>query len=561
MAAKDGFLSKYVAGLMRAIAVIIGLVCVVMPLQSLAQEAITPADTALDQVEVDPETFVAPVVVDGETLFLVRGSSALPAHERAEKIVERVIAMAELPHFVPIEFTTLENELGLAIIANGRMMTITTLADAEYEQIDLKVLAALHAEAIDAAIDSYRLGRSDEARVDSALVAVGWTIGFLLLTGLFARRREKLVHAAETITTKRFVQVEEATSSVVKGNAIARLVGFVTNLVLWVIYLIALYFYLSFVLLSFTETRPIAQLLLTYVSEPMVDVMLGFVAFLPNFITLTIIVILTKYLVNGLRLFMDNVEAGTFRLANFEPHWITPTFNIGRVLIVAVAVVFAYPHIPGSDSKAFQGLTILAGIMVSLGSNTVVSNMMAGLFVIYRRSTNIGDRIKVGEQVGDVIEIKLMETLIKSIKNEMISIPNAQLLNSEVINYSRKIDGRGLLVHTTVGIGYEEPQEKIKAMLVEAANRTSSLRKSPDPFVLCTSLADYAINYQVNAFTTRGSLLPKILSDLHFNIIDVFNENNVQIMTPSYMVDPEEMKIPKEEWDGQLALRKEPHKT
>ncbi|MEL6807136.1 MAG: mechanosensitive ion channel domain-containing protein [Pseudomonadota bacterium] len=103
--------------------------------------------------------------------------------------------------------------------------------------------------------------------------------------------------------------------------------------------------------------------------------------------------------------------------------------------------------------------------MVSLGSNTVVSNMMAGLFVVYRRSTNIGDRIKVGNQVGDVVEIKLMETLVKSIKNEMISIPNAQLLNSEVTNYSRTIDGRGLMVNTTVGIGYEEPQEKWDGVL------------------------------------------------------------------------------------------------
>jgi len=179
--------------------------------------------------------------------------------------------------------------------------------------------------------------------------------------------------------------------------------------------------------------------------------------------------------------------------------------------------------------------------------------MMAGLFVIYRRSTNIGDRIKVGDQVGDVVEIKMMETLIKSVKNEMVSIPNAQLLNSEVVNYSRKIDGRGLLVHTTVGIGYEEPQDKVEAMLIEAARRTRDLKQSPEPFVLWAQLADYAINYQVNAFTTRGSSLPRILSDLHRNIVDVFNENGVQIMTPSYEADPEELKIPAEPWDGTLA--------
>lgn len=159
----------------------------------------------------------------------------------------------------------------------------------------------------------------------------------------------------------------------------------------------------------------------------------------------------------------------------------------------------------------------------------------------------------VGDQIGDVVEIKMMETLIKSVKNEMVSIPNAQLLNSEVVNYSRKIDGRGLLVHTTVGIGYEEPQNKVEAMLIEAARRTRDLKKSPAPFVLWANLADYAINYQINAFTTRGSSLPRILSDLHRNIVDVFNENGVQIMTPSYMADPEKPKVPTQPWDGKLA--------
>ena len=139
-------------------------------------------------------------------------------------------------------------------------------------------------------------------------------------------------------------------------------------------------------------------------------------------------------------------------------------------------------------------------------------------------------------------------------KNELISIPNTQLLNSEVINYTKKTDGRGILLHTTVGIGYEEPREKVEAMLVEAAKRTRGLKNSPPAFVLITALADYAINYQINAFTTRGSSLPKILSDLHMNIIDIFNANGVQIMTPSYESDPSELKIPKEPWDGQLAL-------
>ncbi|MFK7880652.1 mechanosensitive ion channel family protein [Roseobacter sp.] len=433
------------------------------------------------------------------------------------------------------------------------MVTITTFADAEMEAFEIDVMATLHSEAIQKAIEKYRFDRSDSARVESAMVAVGWTVGFLFITFLFVGKRKRAGSGLAAIAESYFSKFEKATGSVVRSRAIAKLTNFFVQGVLWIGYLFLLYYYLSFVLLSFAETRPIAQILLTYVSEPLIEVVLGFVAYLPNLVTLAIIAFVARFIINGFRVFMENVEAGTIKLENFERHWITPTFNIVRVAIIAVAVVFAYPHLPGAESKAFQGLTILAGIMVSLGSNTVVSNMMAGLFVLYRRSTNIGDRIKVGEQIGDVVEIRLMETLIKSIKNEMISIPNAQLLNSEVVNYSRKIDGRGLILHTTVGIGYEEPQAKIEAMLVEAANRTRDLKKSPEPFVLVAALADYAINYQVNAFTTRGTSLPRILSDLHGNIITVFNENNVQIMTPSYEADTEVPKIPAENWDGKLA--------
>lgn len=518
-----------------------------------AQESNSLQNSTHAEGEVEEGVFSAPVVVDGEDLFLIRGSSVLPATERAENIERRIIQAAEQLGEKAAEVSIEKSELGRVITVNGRMITITTQADADLEQIELEVLAGLHAEAIQAATEGYRSSRSNEARVESAFEAVAWSIGFLIVTVLFFRRRHRVIKQVQDFSNARMMQVGEATQSVVQGHAVARLIAFLANALLWLIYLFLLYYYLSFVLLSFAETRPFAQLLLTNISEPLINVLNGFLDYLPNLITLLIITVVTRYCLNGLRLLMENVKAGTIHWRNFEPHWISPTHNIARVFVIAVALVFAYPHIPGSDSAAFQGLTILAGVMVSLGSNTVVSNMMAGLFVIYRRSTNVGDRIKVGDQIGDVVEIKLMETLIKSTKNEMVSIPNAQLLNSEVMNYSRKIDGRGILVHTTVGIGYEEPKEKIKAMLVEAALRTSNLKKTPPPFVLCTALSDYAINYQINAFSTRGSELPRILSDLHFNIIDVFSENNVQIMTPSYEADPAEPKIPNTTWSGALA--------
>ncbi|MEP3035297.1 MAG: mechanosensitive ion channel domain-containing protein, partial [Pseudoruegeria sp.] len=308
--------------------------------------------------------------------------------------------------------------------------------------------------------------------------------------------------------------------------------------------LLASYYYVSFVLFAFVETRPFATLLITYVSDPIFELGFSIVGYTPNLVTLLVIYIVMRYLLNLLRNVFDNIEAGTLSFDGFEAHWIWPTYNILRVLMVVFALVLAYPYIPGSSSQAFQAISILVGLMVSMGSNSVVSNALAGLFVLYRRSANIGDRIKVGGHTGDVVAIKLMETYIKSLKNELISVPNSQFLGSEVINYSTKIDGRGLLVHTTVGIGYEESQEKVEALLLEAASRTHYIKKSPPPFVLRTLLGDFAVNYQINGFTTRGEYMQKIISELHSHILDVFHENGVQIMSPHYEADPETLKIP-----------------
>ena len=515
-----------------------------------AQEALPhPSEEEIAEAE----AFRAPVIVDGDTLFHIRGSSALPAPERAENIQNAIITVAESSERPDVNITFEETELGTRILADGVIVTIVTEADAELDQMDLKVLTALHADAIREAIRSYRANRTDEARVSGAIEAGAWTLGFAVFVAAILWLHRRIRRRTLSVVRRYLRDVEEATAKSVQAEAIAALIRYALSFVLLVIFFLGFYYYLSFVLLAFAETRYFAHLLLTYLTEPVLLIFRGIISYVPNLIMLALIAWVTMYIIKGMRVFFDAVEAGTFELGDFEKHWVNPTFNIARVVVILIALVFAVPYIPGSDSAAFQGLTILVGAMLSLGANSVVSNMLAGLFVIYRRSTSIGDRIQIGDHIGDVVQIKLMETHLKSIKNELISIPNAQLMNSDVINFSKPTDGNGLLVHTTVGIGYEEPPEKVEAMLIEAARRTKGLKARPAPFVLWTALADYAINYQINAYTTRGNSIPKIRSDLHRNIVAVFNENGVQIMTPSYMADPPEPKIPSAPWDGHLA--------
>ena len=532
------------------------LIVIFGPWQNMALAQSGGAKNANPDVEAaEPDTtFTNPVVIDGLILFNVRGSTALPAIIRAEIIEDRLLEIAEASEENSVTMTIEFGELGYRILADGALISIATSADAKFEEVDILVLATIQSEAIKNAILAYRASRTTEARVQSFYEALIWTAGFLTLVFILSRLRKVIPRRVEKFVEAKFSDVQAATKDVVKSHAVAALARYVVQFVILILVFVSFYYYLSFVLLSFAETKPIAQLLITYVTSPVLHILQGFVAFIPNMITIGIVVAMARGLIKGAALFFENVDAGTITIRNFEKHWIWPTYNIVRVGLMLIAAIICFPFIPGAESEAVKGLTLLVGVMVSLGSNSVVSNVLAGLFVIYRRSMNIGDRIRVGEHVGDVVEIKLMETYIKSIKNELISIPNGQILNSDVINYSKKIDGNGLLLHTTVGIGYEEPQAKVEAMLIEAARRTSGLKNSPTPFVLRTGLADYAVNYQINAYTTRGSHLPKISSDLHGHIIDVFNENDVQIMTPSYIADTEIPKIPADEWDGKLAV-------
>lgn len=536
--------------LMLSLLIVIGSVMVALPLHAQTTSA---SEDNLAKTELAADVYLAPVVIEGDVLFFLRGSSALPAAERVALVESRILAVAESSEMKNIKMDIREGELGHQIYAGIQRISTVTQADSDMEELPLLELAGLHASAIAEAIFKYRADRTDDARVDSAIEVGMWTLAFLAFTAAMLLLRQKGSRWITAIVHRQFASFEMATNQMVRARAIAALILFGFKFFLLIMFVLGLYYYLTFVLFAVAETRPIANLLLTNVTGPVLSITLGIVSVTPNIVTVLLIALLARFIIRGLRVFFDAVAAGSISLGDFEKHWVDPTFNILRVVVILIATIFCFPYVPGSDSAAFRGLSLLVGAMLSLGSNSVMSNILSGLFVIYRRSMNIGDRIKVGTHVGDVVEIKLMETHIKSVKNELISIPNAKMLNSEVVNYTKRVHGSGLLLHTTVGIGYEEPPEKIEAMLIEAALRTEGLKNRPEPFVLWTALTDFAINYQINAFTTRGSTIPKITSDLHRNIVAVFSENRVQIMTPSYIADPVDPKIPPAAWDGKLA--------
>ena len=208
-----------------------------------------------------------------------------------------------------------------------------------------------------------------------------------------------------------------------------------------------------------------------------------------------------------------------------------------------------YPYIPGSSSDAFKGVTIFIGVLFSLGSSSVIGNIMAGYTLVYRRAFKVGDRVKIHDHVGDVLERRILVTRLQTLKNEEVIIPNSEILNSHVVNYSSMANEQGLILHITAGIGYETPWRQVEAMLLEAASRTPGLLKKPPPFVLQLALGDFCVTYELNVYCDRPNDMTKLYTLLSQHILDAFNEYGVQIMTPAYMADTEQPKIvPKDQW-------------
>lgn len=313
--------------------------------------------------------------------------------------------------------------------------------------------------------------------------------------------------------------------------------------------LAVLYVFLSSVLTLFPWTRYFATRLLSLVIDPLQAMMLGFVSYLPSLFFLVVLYFVVRYLLRAIRGFFEAIHHGNMRLRSFEPEWAWPTYRIVRLVVLIFAVVVAYPYIPGSSSEAFKAVSLFVGVLLSLGSTSVISNIIAGYTMTYRRAFSVGHFIRVGKTVGEVVEARLLVTHLRSLKNERVVIPNSTLLNTEIINYTARAGDDRLILHTRVGIGYEVPWRQVEALLLEAATRTEGVLLEPAPFVLQKELTDFAVIYEVNVYSKEVSRMMRTYSRLHENIQDVFNDYGVQIMTPHYEADADEPKVvPREKW-------------
>jgi small-conductance mechanosensitive channel len=500
----------------------------------------------------------APVVIDGEQLFLVRGISSYPAEQRADDIANRIRALAADGR-VAVSSLTVDDQQGAAVILAGTQRLMGVLdEDASIEQIDRASLAQAYLSRIRGAIEAYRQAREPAVLGWNALYTLAATL--MLLSAAYVGRRivRRLQQNLEQRYETRVRDVQIQAFQIVKAEQIWKLLSGVLNLAWVAAVIVMIVGYLRYVLGLFPWTRGIGNSLIAILIEPLETLGLGLIREVPNLAFLAVVIFLTRYLLKMVRLFFQAIDGGTVRLPEFDAEWAWPTYRLVRLLIIALAIIVAYPYIPGSQSDAFKGITVFLGIVFSLGSSSLIGNIIAGYSMTYRRAFKLGDRVKIGQHMGEVVRMRLLVTHLRTPKNEEVVVPNSTILGAEIINYSSISRERGLILHTSVGIGYETPWRQVEAMLLEAAARTPGVKRDPAPFVLQKKLGDFAVTYEINAYCGTPDGMLAHYSALHRHILDVFNEYGVQIMTPAYETDPVQPKlVPKGEWYAEPARRPE----
>jgi len=302
----------------------------------------------------------------------------------------------------------------------------------------------------------------------------------------------------------------------------------------WFMFILLLYLFLPLIFSIFPFTQGWATVLFDLIWSPFRDVLLSVWHFIPNLFTIFVIYFVIKYVVKFVKYLFSEIEAEKLTISGFHADWAMPTFGIVRFLLYAFMFVLIFPYLPGSDSNVFKGVSVFLGVLFSLGSSSAIGNMVAGLVITYMRPFKIGDRIKIGDITGDVIEKTMLVTRIRTIKNEEITIPNSSVLSGNTTNYSTNANTQGLIVHTTVTIGYDVPWKDMHQALIDAALKTEFIMPDPKPFVLQTSLDDFYVSYQINAYTREASKQAVIYSNLHQNIQDICNERGIEILSPHY---------------------------
>jgi len=491
-----------------------------------------PAGAAVGRT---PKATPAPVVLDGKTLFYITETvlSITPA-ERVKAINERLGRLAK-NRVVPPDTVHVSDEEMVSVIYVGDTPLLRLLdQDGSAAGMTRHALAAEYAELLRTAFAEHNKAFSLHSLLLSSLYAILGTAllaaMLLLYHSLFPRVYARIEGWHETrVRTLRIGSYEllHATRIVRGLVALTRWFRILTTtgfVYVWLLYVLSL----------FPWTHQVTSAIVGYILDPLRRFGAAVLAFLPDLFVILVIIGITRFALKLARLFFTEVGRGRVTIPGFYPEWASPTYKIVRFVVIAFAVTVVFPYIPGSKSDAFKGVSIFLGLLVSLGSTSAISNAIGGLTITYMRAFRVGDRVRIGDTVGDVLEQGVLVTQLRTIKNENVTVPNSMVLNAHIVNFSARAREEGLILHTSVTIGYDVPWRKVHELLLEAARTTPDVLPDPGPFVLQTALNDFYVTYELNAFTDRPREMVETYSALHGRIQDAFNSAGVEIMSPHY---------------------------
>ena len=523
---------------LSAMAVLFSLMCFFASAQSPETDSLnTPVDQDVTSTS-DPkkQDDIAPVVFDGDTLFLIRHSpKEYPVAYRAQQISSRLESLTDDYNSESDTIYLKEESQFISIMYNDDVAFIVTANDAKTNDLSLKALAEMQ-------ILKFKNALKEESKYE--LTTQEWLIriGYFFLSLIILILAIKLINwlfgklmVYLSKFEKRFLKNKKNIFKYFIPKNTQNIFVFMANVTRLLTIVFVLLTYLPFMFSFFPWTEELVNTFYSYLARPIKFVFFGFIDFLPNLIFIIVIILVTRYIIRVLRDIVEDIEAEKFIIQGFPKDWASTTQKIIGLLIWAFALVLIYPHLPGSTSPAFKGVSIFIGALVSFGSTSAVANIVAGVVITYMRPYQIGDRVRIQDTVGDVVEKTLLVTRIRTIKNEDVTIPNANIIINHLINYSANVEKNGLLLHTSITIGYDVPWEKVEKLLIEAALKSLHIEPEPKPFVLQTSLDDNYVSYEINAYSKEAKKMALIYSDIHKNILDVFNNAGVEILSPQYI--------------------------
>ena len=344
----------------------------------------------------------------------------------------------------------------------------------------------------------------------------------------------KLYHIFNNLKPRILDKMQYNTFSFISEEKLIEIAKHGVKLLHFVFSIIIIYFFITLLFSFFSITSTWAEVLFSYITSPIFSAIKAFFNYLPNVFIILVILFIIKYILKLIRLIFKAIESKSFTIPGFYTDWAIPTYNIVRFLVIVFAFIVIFPYLPGSESPFFRGITVFVGILFSLGSTSAISNVIAGVVLTYMRPFKIGDRVKIAETLGDIMEKSLLVTRVRTAKNVDITVPNAMVLSSHIINYSSSSLESALIVHTNVTVSYNEDWRYVHKLLIEAALTGEYILKDPVPFILQTALDDFYVKYELNAYTKHPEKMTLIYSQLHQGVQDVFKRENIDLVSPMY---------------------------